>query len=264
MSKNTPQYVYHYTSMSTLLHLIDFENATNNNQTEPMLEFLATDINALNDRTEYRAINQLISKIKQSEMDLKFMNEISGFPFVLSFSTQSNSLPLWRSYANFGHGICLKFDAKEIRNEIIIPEQQKPYKWIRTGYCFYKETNEFKLLKNEIKDLYNDPLQDKFWNNMDKFNEFILESAFLKDKAYSYEDEWRVVILDKNYLFRPQSDSFATCARVQIPLKCLKGICLGPCTIDYDKLTIEKWRRMYERTLSTDISITYSHLPYRN
>ncbi|MBO4481286.1 MAG: DUF2971 domain-containing protein, partial [Bacteroidales bacterium] len=212
--------------MSTLPYLIDFEKLNKDKQAEPMLEFLATDINTLNDRTEFQEVNKMITDYQESKWDLIFIREICGYPFVISFSERQDSLPLWLTYASNGKGICLKFDKSEIRNHFK-PKEKEDYVLSDTGNCHYLETPEFKLLKQNIKSLYSNYNNDVFRNNYSLFNKFFLQAAFLKNKAYSYENEWRVVILGKDYLFRPKLDNFTTCAKVQIPLKCLKGIRLG-------------------------------------
>ena len=146
------EYVYHYTSAQTLYHLLnakrlsaegkdsqalDEKNSDEQRVSLPCenLAFLATDIAALNDRTEYKEITNLISEVGKTET-IKLMDEtLKGIPFVISFSTLPDWLPMWLNYADDGRGVCLKFNKEALERNLIKDHQQKAQPTNPVGVC---------------------------------------------------------------------------------------------------------------------------------
>jgi hypothetical protein len=114
-----PDVVYHYTSMETLLKIVDSG------------AIWATNIQYLNDVLEYTHYLSLIEKLllqkitreltaspEPDPVDEALYNILKNnraskpfyeLPFVASFSHDRDSLPQWRSYCPQGNGVCVGF-----------------------------------------------------------------------------------------------------------------------------------------------------------
>lgn len=274
------QYVYHYTSVQTLFHLLNAkrlsgEGKENNGHDKELsdgqimtldcknLSFLASDIAALNDRTEYREITNLISEVGKAET-IRLMDEtLKGIPFVISFSTLPDWLPMWLNYADDGRGVCLKFNKEALERNLIKDHQQNP-EWIRAGLCQYEKTKEFENLYERVKeDNRNGVFTETIIENLQLYNEFSFQSAFLKDKSFKPESEWRLVIFSTNYLFYPKNNGWIARTRVNIPINCMEEIKLGPCTRELDKLFVERIVNLVLPPNGFPIHVSYSNHPYR-
>lgn len=274
------EYVYHYTSAQTLYHLLnakrlsaegkdsqalDEKNSDEQRVSLPCenLAFLATDIAALNDRTEYKEITNLISEVGKTET-IKLMDEtLKGIPFVISFSTLPDWLPMWLNYADDGRGVCLKFNKEALERNLIKDHQQNP-EWIRAGLCHYEKTKEFENLYERVKEgNRNGVFTETIIENLQLYNEFSFQSAFLKDKSFKPESEWRLVIFSTNYLFYPKNNGWIARTRVNIPINCLEEIKLGPCTRELDKLFVERIVHLIESPSGRLIHVSQSTHPYR-
>ena len=117
--------LYHYTSIETLqLIMQDFEHNE--------ICMRATHADFLNDPQEYFFASKLFKEsLKDYEKKnnilqensifeyifpengksiLNEISEISGNPYLISFSNDGDSLSMWRSYAKNGSGICIGLD----------------------------------------------------------------------------------------------------------------------------------------------------------
>lgn len=269
LEKNS-DFVYHYTSAKTLLHLLDTkqfdeqQSVSSNKEKGYYLTFLATDISALNDRVEYAEVKKMNDEIKESLPLNQFTEAINGIPFVLSFSKKCDYLPMWRAYADEGRGICLKFKGKELKR-YLCPKHQQPYKWIDAKKCYYKK-------HKKINDLYatifshfsNGSLSDNIFKTIEDYADFQIESAFLKDSCFKVEDEWRIVLFSKDYQFIESRYRIVARKLVKIPLPFLKEICLGPCSGEILKTSIDNWVKLIYDKTGNEIKVTKSELPYRD
>lgn len=116
-SKKEPAVIYHYTSMATLLKIL---------QTRCVW---ATNVRYLNDTSERKHFYELLAEllpdylIKNSKHK-KIFNEIvkrnNGpllwYPFVSSFSTNPDSLSQWRAYCRAGNGVAIGFRTSLLKN----------------------------------------------------------------------------------------------------------------------------------------------------
>ena len=101
--------ICHYTSLSGLNGIICKEG----------IKFFATRFSHLNDSLEYNwAKERLQPEITQElcdEFKLIYDKDMDAYPYVLCFSKDVDSLPLWQIYADNGVGFCLVFDRERIR-----------------------------------------------------------------------------------------------------------------------------------------------------
>ena len=119
--RQPPVPLYHYTSLETL------EKITAKG------EIWATDINFLNDKTEYINARTFIEKTLRERLDQKSETDAavdlhlkamdirvrSGDVFVASFSTNGDSLPQWRGYGVNGHGVAIGFLPAALKSSIL-------------------------------------------------------------------------------------------------------------------------------------------------
>ena len=107
-----PDVVYHYTSMEVLLSIVEHK------------QLWATSIRYLNDVRErdlyLEAVRQRLPNfLPDSESVLTDLDESSSFaelPFIVSFSTEKDSLPQWRSYCPNGNGVAIGFRPEVLKN----------------------------------------------------------------------------------------------------------------------------------------------------
>jgi len=244
-----PKILYHYTSMATLLKILQGVEATGK------LTLLGTHIKYLNDKAEFStAINIIIDAIKEYEnkqgvelekrfsdiIDESVLNRLARLdtqpPFVTCFSEEPDSLPMWTHYAEKGQGVAIGI--KQIDNWI--PENdQKNFAW---GTCSYdKEDFSKNLIESFIPNLFK---------NLNLFpnKEFYLETDFsdlpkylsiIKHPGYSYEKEVRLIKLcfcekskrrntEYEIKFREVNGLLISYIEHQFPKEILSEIIIGP------------------------------------
>ena len=126
---NQQEIVYHYTSMETLLKIVETG------------VIWATNIRYLNDVLERRHCLSLIKKRLQScpplsptdqELLQHFQDDeenkkpFYGLPFVASFSQERDSLPQWRSYCPQGNGVCIGIRTDSLLKAFVAEEPDHP------------------------------------------------------------------------------------------------------------------------------------------
>ena len=106
----SPKTIYHYTSISGLISIIESQS------------IFCTNINFLNDKKEFKhgvsIIEKVIQKLKKEnlensvlEMVEKHIDQIyKGERYVTCFSKDGDLLSQWRAYANQGKGVSIGFD----------------------------------------------------------------------------------------------------------------------------------------------------------
>ena len=153
----SPRYLYHYTSIEALINMLhlptDEENdaiaASKESGEGYYLTFHATDARMMNDKMEHQMVLDMIDKSISSGLRNKLMAETIavGKPYVVSFCSERDYLPMWEIYARKSHGLCLKFDLSEEnietlnllnRNNVLVVDD------IEFCPCEYKTKNELK------------------------------------------------------------------------------------------------------------------------
>lgn len=213
------KYVYHYTSINTLLAILHTYKHRKERE-KNYLTFHASNIFKVNDPKEMEAgfqalkrflpqyeellqipPNQRLSQVFQTnELEKKCRDEFikrdiidcGTVPFVVSFSAKRDYLPMWSLYGNQGKGICFKFNVYELISDL--PNS------CQIGFVSYgKELS--KEVKNEtLQDIYNFYLNSTSNHELSS-SDIISELAtlclslapFHKYKDYKYEKEFRMV-----------------------------------------------------------------------
>lgn len=266
--------LYHYTSISTLLKILDVKE-------NEKLCFWATHAKYFNDPYEYKlAISLLKRSMYKYEKENSIENRksekfnkkaiasfgyIAGYPFILSLSENADDLTMWRTYGSNGRGIAIGFDKKMLR-DYSESEEEKNTRLLR---CEYREGA---VLKGLTK--YWTPVYDKINFNEGKTTLSSLRLLFdisnfcfsFKKSEYKIEKEWR---LCKNEMdsgkiyFLERGGILIPYIKHLFPREIVKKIIVGPCV--NKKLTqesIETLLRVRKYTLDKHV-IQMSKVPYR-
>jgi hypothetical protein len=174
------------------------------------ITFRATEIRYLNDLSESEIATEILKEeivayeksllegeskniIKHLTKDkLDFFKRIDWEkmpPFIFSLSNDSDSLPMWNTYADNAMGVAIGFNKKNL-NKV---------KETTLKQCDYHQTDIKNYIKKEITNIYNSIMidnymigingdfEDKLWA---KFKESV---PILKHHAFEYENESRLV-----------------------------------------------------------------------
>lgn len=237
--------LYHYTSMSTLNSILE-------NKNEESLTLRASDIRYLNDTKEYKLALEILrdlliehenslsenkkgidKNLPIERMDL-FRNadwEIMP-PFIFSLSDDGDNLPMWNTYADNSFGITIGFDKQKLEaiNQGVVTSLEK---------CIYDDNNLKHNIKNNISNIYNSiSLSGPFFGIATDYNKPIIKDfekivPILKDKSYSYEKEWRLII-KQNYEFDKLNFNVKNgipkpYIEFNIDAVAIKEVVIGPC-----------------------------------
>lgn len=348
--------IYHYTKLDVLYSM--FKNAKYGKGKEgelndaifsPPKEFVTFWANSayyMNDPTELRSSFDLIlSKLPEIEDELKiednkkiskwiqeqdtsldnWINNViftpeSYAPFIISFSTKPDFLPMWSMYGQNGIGVSLCFDTDDFECSNFLVKGVEFVNYEMNETCFHKIVTIYKKYIEKLKspisskkeqDINNIMLfikqfgeenSDKIKDRLDAFFnenlkdddlvsekhmkesieqltrtsliEMILElAAIVKNNSYDYEGEYRCVIslsphpaiamkTPKFFEYRMSNNNIIPYIKVDVPIKCLKSIVIGPCS-NYDmvKMSLKLMMKTYD---IPDIDIIKSNVPYRN
>ena len=273
--------VYHYTSVEVLEKMLSIYSDNN-----PFLQLRPSHCLFLND--VYENINSLyilphfISELedelhieKENRVDMFFHNEkifkrmvedrTSFNPqlvsylenFILSFSKDNNSLPMWNSYAKQGEGVCLGFDSELLGQELpiynVMMKDCQYYDFKEFGKIRYKEEEIYKDCKKFYEATINPAVLNAKYKiaesklgrcltSKEKYNirtSGIMRhlnsfgSFFVKEKSWAYEKEYRILLPGdkKDIRYYRRGDSYIPYIYVKVPISALKEIIIGPRSI---------------------------------
>jgi hypothetical protein len=266
--------LYHYTSISTLLKILDVKEKEN-------LIVYATHAKYFNDPYEYQLAISLLKRSmfryenehsienrkseKFDKKDVSTFGYIAGYPFILSLSENSDDLTMWRTYGSDGKGIAIGFDKKMLQDY----SESKDVKNTKLLRCEYRENAVLKGLTKYWTAVYDGINFNGGKTTLSSFRLLFDITNFcfsFKKSAYKNEKEWR---LCKNEMDSKQID-FLERGGIIIPYikhlfprEIVKKIIVGPCV--NKKMTqesIENFLRLRKYTLGKD-SILMSKVPYR-
>ncbi len=99
-----PEKIYHYTSLQTLIALID----SMSKRTNPNIRF--SNALYLNDRSEINNSKNLFQDECRKEISKDITLDSPYDYYVASFSRKNDNLNQWVTYANKGYGVCIEFE----------------------------------------------------------------------------------------------------------------------------------------------------------
>jgi hypothetical protein len=202
-----PEVVYHYTSMDTLLKIVETRS------------IWATNINYLNDVLERKhclaSVRSRLSSadgktsfgpIEEDQGEKEERDSIRSLPFVASFSGARDSLTQWRSYCPQGNGVCIGFRTESLNNAFLIPSRSEPGDeiWIEFGAVIYLDPSDTFAVDTMIRQALNKATESKaahpdytevgfsrdlwFWSAIDEF------ASRTKHISFAAEREFRLVV----------------------------------------------------------------------
>lgn len=130
-----------------------------------------------------------------------FYNNIKQFTLVHSLTTTYNNAPMWASYADEQNGICIEYDAKELLSK----------------YGYYLAPVE-----------YSESLPSARYNmECNEIIKFLHKICFTKQSRWSYENEWRVLVIQYNNKCNERNDIIRP-----------KGVIIGNAVSKHDRMDI--------------------------
>ena len=202
----------HYTKIDTLTNYLikaDWKNDNDDNDSKVKSPYLRlTNLKQLNDPMEGRAIHDYLG------IDNTFFQQYqTSNVFISSLTTVSDSLPMWKEYADSSQGAFLEYDMSYLEDIVA----HKSIEFVKVHYLDLMsenkdETDVGKSLEN-LKQLF-EKLQDlEAEKELISFAEKLKKISYLfKVKDYEYEMEYRILInLDdtviQNIIKRDANDS---------------------------------------------------------
>lgn len=273
-----PKILYHYTSMANLLKILQGVKETGN------LTLRGTHVEYLNDREELLIANKTITK-ELKLLDIESGNEKSlenisdefllstaslftSLPFIVSFSVNSDSLPMWNTYADNGQGIAIG-----ISNPRYL---EKDFEEISVYKCIYDIQNYIREIRiGLLKSLYDSII---FFDNQHGMNGYPADLSkslsILKNHSFEYEQEFRLV---KSFFgddfndqigFSEKDGLIKPFAKFEFPKSILKEIIIGPCSnfgLSRQSLAMCLYKMGYSNKPDDPyfVEIKKSNVPYR-
>ncbi len=241
------EYLYHYTSIEALINGIVVKNPNVGEE----ICLRATHNRYMNDPTEFEKgitlLNNLLSISNQlygidvNEAENALNSYKSDFYFVC-FSEESDNLPMWNMYGSNGHGVALKFEKFQ---------QEQSNDWIiKCDYLINNVKSRFEELNKISLDV--------------ALTYLVLMPFILKNPAYSYENETRVVgsFKDVETHYRYRDGMAIPYKNVFIEKSLLKSIVIGP-ALNQEEVA-NSLRKFLDDNNLKHVEIEFSEIPYRS
>ena len=199
----------HYTKIDTLTNFLikaDWKNESNSETQPPFLRF--TNLKQLNDPMEGRVIYDYLG------IDNTFFQQYqTSNVFISSITIVSDSLPMWKEYADSSRGAFLEYDMSYLEDIVA----HKSIEFVKVHYLDLMsetkdETEVGKFLDN-LKQIFEKLQELEAEKELIDFAEKLKKISYLfKVKDYEYEMEYRILInLDdtaiQNIINRDANDS---------------------------------------------------------
>ena len=281
--------ICHYTSLDTFIRIIEGVK-------DDCFVFHAGSIYTMNDRQEmllgYESIKKYLPEVEK-ELQVSYDDSMLNFcldktqnneicdkfgewmtnddttSFVVSFSGQSDFLPMWSLYGDIGAGVCLEFAPYRIKEYY---KQRPNHTFVSIERCRYNE-EEIKLyLKESVKIIYRMFLENV---DKDKRKEPLEKAKYLavmcnllgtciKNEGFAYEQEVRMILYrhKDDWRFKPTVDNFLSAyIEAPIPISALTNIIIGPAA-DMDR--VRNGLKLLLRTKGINIEPNQSTIPFRH
>ena len=202
----------HYTKIDTLTNYLikaDWKNDNDDNDSKVKSPYLRlTNLKQLNDPMEGRAIHDYLG------IDNTFFQQYqTSNVFISSLTTVSDSLPMWKEYADSSQGAFLEYDLSYLEDIV----EHKSIEFVKVHYLDLMsenkdETDVGKSLDN-LKQIFKKLKELEAEKELKSFAEKLKKISYLfKVKDYEYEMEYRILInLDdtaiQNIINRDANDS---------------------------------------------------------
>lgn len=199
----------HYTKIDTLTNYLIKAEWKNDNDSKVKSPYLRlTNLKQLNDPMEGRVIYDYLG------IDSTFFQQYqTSNVFISSLTTVSDSLPMWKEYADSSQGAFLEYDLSYLKAIVA----HKSIEFVKVHYLDLmsenkEETGVGKYL-DELREIFKKLQERKAEKGLKDFAEKLKKISYLfKVKDYEYEMEYRILInLDdtaiQNIINRDANDS---------------------------------------------------------
>lgn len=181
----------HYTKIDTLTNYLIKAEWKNDNDSKVKSPYLRlTNLKQLNDPMEGRVIYDYLG------IDNTFFQQYqTSNVFISSLTTVSDSLPMWKEYADSSQGAFLEYDLSYLEDIV----EHKSIEFVKVHYLDLMsenkdETDIGKYLDN-LKQLFEKLQELKAEKELISFAEKLKKISYLfKVKDYEYETEYRILI----------------------------------------------------------------------
>jgi len=291
-----PKTLYHYTSVEVLYSILEnIKKVETDDESEINSGYFftmrGTDITFLNDFSEFEILPRLLAdaiRILEEKIDIAekknlsnylspdYLQKIANFfgmfsIHVFSFSENSDNLPMWTTYGHDGKGVALGLDLNKLNiwcNTISIDRPML----VKCSYDQEKYNNLNQQLAKEIYNMFSENNGKVTVNGIPNFDFLAQYFSSLKNIAYEYENEWRLIKVASDYggdnkKFHQRNGILKPYVELKIPLSSLKEIIVGPCSNnDLVKRSIDfvldnVRTKIKKRDLG--IEVKQSNIPYR-
>ena len=199
----------HYTKIDTLTNFLikaDWKNENNSETQPPFLRL--TNLKQLNDPMEGKAIHDYLG------IDNTFFhNYQTSNVFISSLTVVSDSLPMWKEYADSSQGAFLEYDKTYLEGIVA----HKYIEFVKIHYLDLnsdiKEESDIDKFLSKLKQIFEKLQELKAEKALNDFAEKLKKISYLfKVRDYEYEMEYRILInLDdtaiQNIINRDDNDS---------------------------------------------------------
>ena len=199
----------HYTKIDTLTNFLikaDWKNENNSEIQPPFLRL--TNLKQLNDPMEGRVIYDYLG------IDNTFFKQYqTSNVFISSLTTVSDSLPMWKEYADSSQGAFLEYDLSYLEDIVA----HKSIEFVKVHYLDLmsenKDETDVDKSLDDLKQLFEKLQELEAEKELISFAEKLKKISYLfKVKDYEYEMEYRILInLDdtaiQNIIKRDANDS---------------------------------------------------------
>ena len=231
--------LYHYTSLETFFKIF--------NTKEEKITFWATNAYYMNDPKEIAYSFDIFIKslqlyeeendINEKKLSIFFLNtnfhnglfEMTGTPFLISFSESCDDLSMWRFYGKNGNGVSIGIE-KEYLLEFSKRKESNNTTLIK---CIYEEKSLLEKLKVFWNEYYSSiNIKEKSLDMEDFSLIFLLQKiAFIaKQNSFFPEKEWRLCKSDgdkENINFIYKNNIILPYIKLELDRKAIKEIILG-------------------------------------
>jgi hypothetical protein len=202
VSEMLPHVVYHYTSMETLLKIVETSSiwATNIlylndvSEREHCLETIRA-------RLDSEEGHKLFGPVIESEGEKEERGRMPFLPFIASFSADRDALTQWRSYCPQGNGVCIGFRTESLKNATAL--LARPYRGERTADIMvsfeavrYLDSTDLPFIDKVIQDALDGATEfvhsagtrmsrdDDFWWNIEGLASGVKHPSFAAEREY--------------------------------------------------------------------------------
>ncbi|MFS9144489.1 DUF2971 domain-containing protein [Streptococcus infantis] len=199
----------HYTKIDTLTNYLIKAEWKNDNDSKVKSPYLRlTNLKQLNDPMEGRVIYDYLG------IDNTFFQQYqTSNVFISSLTTVSDSLPMWKEYADSSQGAFLEYDLSYLEDIV----EHKSIEFVKVHYLDLmsenKDETDIGKYLDDLKQLFEKLQELKAEKELISFAEKLKKISYLfKVKDYEYETEYRMLInLDdtaiQNIIKRDANDS---------------------------------------------------------